>query len=142
MTISSIALRVILFLSALFIVFTGTDVTFGGINTLGLDGRQNFIQVTNENMFLIQDSHVRFLGGLWIGIGLLFLVSTFMLERMQTILKFCFVLIFIGGLGRFTQMNMDVLVDPHIIGSLVAELVGMVILYFWVSAVCNAKQDS
>ncbi len=142
MTISSIILRVVLFLSAAFILFTGTDVTFGGFETLGLEGRQGFFQVTNENMFLIQDSHIRFLGGVWIGIGLLFLAATFMLDKLQQLLKFCIALVFLGGLARFTQMNTDILLDPNILGSLIAELAGMIILYIWVSAVCRKDNGS
>ena len=134
-SISPIALRVVLVLGGLFIVFTGINVGFGGMATLGLQGASDFFQVTSEPAYLAQDSHVRFLGGLWLGVGLLFLVSVFDLPRFRPLLNLAFALIFIGGLMRFTMMRPDILFGPDIAGSLAAELVGMPLLYLWLSRV-------
>jgi hypothetical protein len=130
---SAIGLRVVLILAGIVILFTGVNTAFGGMLTLGWQGQTVFFEVTDEHSYLVQDSHIRFLGGLWTGIGLLFIVASSNVERYQSALKFAFVLIFLGGLARFTQMQLGITFGKDIVGSLVAELVGMPLLYFWLS---------
>jgi ABC-type uncharacterized transport system permease subunit len=61
--IASWIFRVLLILAGITIIYTGNNISFGGIATLGLQGSVNFIQVTDLNRYLAQDSHIRFLGG-------------------------------------------------------------------------------
>ena len=133
--ISSTALRIVLALGGAFIVFTGVNVGFGGMATLGLQGPADFFQVTSQPAYLVQDSHTRFLGGVWLGIGALFLVSVYDLARFRPLLNLAFALIFIGGLMRFTMPRPDILFGPDIVGSLAAELIGMPLLYVWLARV-------
>ena len=126
-------LKVVLVLAGLIIMVTGINIAFGGILTLGWQGAGDFAQATNQERFLAQDSHVRFLGGVWLSIGMLFALSATSLTRFQAPLKFAIVATFIGGLARFSQMNLDVTLGPDILGSLVAELVGMPLLFVWLS---------
>ena len=130
---NAIALRVVLILAGLVIIFTGVNTAFGGMLTLGWQGQTTFFEVTDQHSYLVQDSHIRFLGGLWMGIGLLFIFAARNVERQQNVLKFALVLIFLGGLARFSQMQLDITFGKEIVGSLVAELVGMPLLYFWLS---------
>ena len=130
---NAIALRVVLILAGLVIIFTGVNTAFGGMLTLGWQGQTTFFEVTDQHSYLVQDSHIRFLGGLWMGMGLLFIFAARNLERHQNVLKFALVLIFLGGLARFSQMQLDITFGKEIVGSLVAELVGMPLLYFWLS---------
>ena len=130
---NAIALRVVLILAGLIIIFTGVNTAFGGMLTLGWQGQTTFFEVTDQHSYLVQDSHIRFLGGLWMGIGLLFIFAARNVERQQNVLKFALVLIFLGGLARFSQMQLDITFGKEIVGSLVAELVGMPLLYFWLS---------
>ena len=130
---NSIAMRVVLILAGLVIIFTGVNTAFGGMLTLGWQGQTTFFEVTDQHSYLVQDSHIRFLGGLWMGIGLLFIFAARNVERQQNVLKFALVLIFLGGLARFSQMQLDITFGKEIVGSLVAELVGMPLLYFWLS---------
>lgn len=130
---NAIALRVVLILAGLVIIFTGVNTAFGGMLTLGWQGQTTFFEVTDQHSYLVQDSHIRFLGGLWMGIGLLFIFAARNVERHQNVLKFALVLIFLGGLARFSQMQLDITFGKEIVGSLVAELVGMPLLYFWLS---------
>ena len=134
---SSIALRTVLALGGAFIVFTGINVGFGGMATLGLQGPADFFQVTSQPAYLVQDSHTRFLGGVWLGVGALFLVSVFDLVRFRPLLNLAFALIFIGGLMRFTMPRPDILFGPDIAGSLAAELIGMPLLYVWLARVAR-----
>ena len=131
--VSKIGLRIVLVLAGGFIVFTGINTAFGGILTLGWQGQTVFFEVTDEHMYLVQDSHIRFFGGLWLGIGLLFLLSSTNLQRYQNPLKFTFVLVFLGGLARFSQMHIDITLGQDIVGSSISELIGMPLLYLWLS---------
>jgi hypothetical protein len=45
----------------------------------------------------------------------------------------------VGGLARFTAMRPDIVFGPDIVGSLVAELVGMPLLWLWVSRAVQAS---
>ncbi len=69
-----IGLRVVLLLAGASILITGINVAFGGIRTLGWQGERMFFDITNQTAFRAQDSHVRFLGGLWLGVGLFFVI--------------------------------------------------------------------
>ncbi len=130
---SAIGLRVVLILAGIVIIFTGINTAFGGMLTLGWQGQTVFFEVTDQHSYLVQDSQIRFLGGLWTGIGLLFIIASSNVEKYQSVLKFAFALIFLSGLARFSQMQLDITFGKDIVGSLVAELVGMPLLYFWLS---------
>lgn len=131
--ISSLALRAILLVIGAFNVFLGINVGFGGIETLGWQVQAKFFEVTNEAVFLVRDSHIRFYGGLYVGIGLFLLLSVTDLRKYQSALNLVFALIFMGGLARFTMLRPDVLFGPDILVSLLAELVLMPVLYLWLA---------
>lgn len=131
--LSSNALRVVMVIVGVLIIYVGINVAFGGIRTLGLQGTTEFLEVTEEGRYLIQDSHVRFLGGVFSAIGLFFLLAATNLGKYQSALKVVFVLIFIGGLTRFS--NPGVVFNPNVVGSLAIEIVLMPILFLWVSRV-------
>jgi hypothetical protein len=128
-----IALRIILGLTGLYIVLSGINIAVGGMPTLGLGGQSNFFTVTNMQSYLIQDSHIRFVGGVWMGLGLLFLLSTTNVHKYKTYLLFGCILIFIGGFSRLFQLHPYVTFGKNIIGSFLAEIIGMPILYTWIS---------
>jgi len=106
-------------------------LVFGGIATLGLQGQTEFFEVTDETVFLMRDSHIRYFGGLYFGIGLFLILASTNLRTYNTALKLVFALTFIGGLARFTMMRFDIIFGPDIIGSLLVELILMPVLYFW-----------
>ena len=126
-------LRIALVLAGANTLFTGLNRAFGGIATLGWQGSTDFLSVISEHDYLIQDNHNRFLGGVWAAIGLMLIIAPLDLRRFQPVLNFIFALIFAGGLARFTAMRWDVVFGPDIIVSLAAELVGMPILFLWLS---------
>ena len=126
-----LGLRVVLVLAGAFIVFTGLNVALGGIPTLGWQGQTPFLQVTDATAFSAQDSHVRFLGGLWTAVGLFFIVAARAPSAHRPALYFAYAAIFLGGLARLSQMDFDTLFGPDIVGSLAAELIGMPLLFFW-----------
>ena len=124
-------LRVVLALAGAFIVFTGLNVALGGIPTLGWQGQTAFLEVTDSAAFSAQDSHVRFLGGLWTAVGLLFIVAAWSPSTHRSALFFAYAAIFLGGLARLSQLDFDTLLGPDIVGSLAAELIGMPLLFLW-----------
>jgi hypothetical protein len=126
-------LRVVLFLVGLAVVVTGINVSFGGIATLGWQGSTSFFEVTDARRFQAQDSHVRFLGGLWLGIGVLFLLGGLHPRPCRRALLAALGLAFLGGLARLTQGRLDVTLGPDIAGSFVAELVLFPLLALWVA---------
>jgi hypothetical protein len=134
-------LRVILILSGLFIIFTGLNVVLGGVMTMGWQGATDFVKVTNEHAYLIRDSHTRFYGGVWFAMGLMFILSTMDLKKYLPILQAMFVFIFIGGLARLGQMRFAVTFSADLIGSVIAELIGMPILFFWLGKAVSEKND-
>jgi hypothetical protein len=130
---SSIALRIVLVIAGLLIVVTGLNIALGGMLTLGWQGQTVFFQVTDEYSYLVQDSHIRFIGGLWLAVGLFFVIASTNLPRFRDALILAFALIFVGGLARFSQMRLDIIFGPEIVASLIAELVGMPLLYLWLT---------
>lgn len=140
--LSLFAMRLVLVVAGAFIVFTGIDIAFGGIVSLGWQGAHSFLEVTNIHTFQVQDSHIRFLGGVWMGIGFFLALAATNPARYEIALKLAFALIFLGGLARMTQMNFGIVFGPHIVGSFVAEVIGMPILYFWLSRAMTKRGAS
>jgi hypothetical protein len=122
----------------LVIVWTGINVGLGGITTLGLQGSSDFIAITNPEAFAAQDSHVRFLGGLWLGVGLVFALAAFRLRALKPALQVLLALIVVGGLARFSALRPDVLFEPQIVGSFLAEIALMPLLLLWSTRLARA----
>lgn len=131
----STVFRVILVIVGGFIVYVGINVGFGGIPTLGWQVSPDFVTVTNAADYAVQDSHVRFLGGLFGATGLFLLLGATDIKRYQAELRLAFALIFVGGLTRFTALQPDVLFGAKVVMSLAAELLLMPILFFWLPRV-------
>lgn len=127
--------RIILVIVGAFIVFVGVNVGFGGIPTLGWQIAPDFVSVTNESDYLVQDSHVRFLGGVFGAMGLFMLLGATNLERYQAGLR----LVFVGGFTRFTEFQPDVRFGSGVVTSLAAELILMPVLYFWLPRVVSTN---
>jgi hypothetical protein len=132
MPIHEIALRVVLVLAGAFIVATGIDFAVGGFASLGIEGPRDFFTVTKQHAFDVRDNHTRFIGGVWLGVGLVFIASALFLQALKPALYACIALIFLGGLARFSAQQIDLVLGPEIAPSLAAELVGMPLLWLWV----------
>jgi len=123
-------IKTILGLTGLVAIATGANIGFGGIATLGIDGPTEFFQVSDPDTFALRDSNVRFVGGLWLGIGLLFVAATFWLDRLRQAVLAALALIIVGGLARLTAGDLTILASAKLGPSLAAELVLMPML-FW-----------
>lgn len=129
-----IFLKLVLFLAGLFIVLTGVNIGFGGIPSLGWTGSNAFVTVVDRAAFAVQDSHVRFVGGVWLGVGLTFLGGAVAPAAWRQPLLWACGLIFLGGIVRLASLDFAVLLGPKLIGSLGAELIGVPVLAGWIWA--------
>lgn len=135
-----IVYQVVLVVVGAFIVFVGLNVGLGGIQTMGWQVPSGFVGVTNAANFLVQDSHVRFLGGLFGAVGVFMIIGATQIKRYHAELRLVFVLIFVGGLARFSAFDSAVLLGANIITSLATELLVMPILFFWLPRVVQQEQ--
>lgn len=126
-----LALRALLALIGFVIILLGLNVGLGGIKTLGWQVAPDFVQVSDSRAFGMQDNHVRFLGGFWLGAGLMFMAAARWLQALRPVLIALIGMIVVGGLARIMSMNMDILLTPDILQSLVLELVGFPVLGLW-----------
>lgn len=129
---STTLLRSLIAVIGIAIAFLGLDVVFGGIRTLGWMGPTDFVQVVNPADFAVQDNHVRFLGGVFCGIGLLFVLGALAFSRMKSALMVLCALVFVGGLSRFTSPDLGTLFNMAVLPSLLAELILFPIVGFWI----------
>lgn len=123
-----------------FFVYVGINVGFGGIQTLGWQIPSDFVSIVNDADYHAQDSHVRFLGAFFGTSGLFMIIATSNLKRFETALRVIFVMTFVGGLARFTAMQVDVILDSRVITSFLGEVLLMPILFFWLSRVLPQEE--
>jgi hypothetical protein len=119
------------------IMFLGLNVGLGGIQTLGWQMPGSFMQITNETAFHVQDSHIRFIGGVWFGVGAVFFAGGFLRDALRsTLIVFCG-LIALAGLFRLSGIEGGAVYSAAILPSLALELIGFPLLGWWL-----AKSDT
>lgn len=128
---TSTFLRLVLFATGIMIVVLGCDSAFGGVATLGLQTSPDYFTVTDQQSFMIRDSHVRFLGGAWIGLGLLYIVGAWQPLRWRDPILVTIGFIFLGGLARLTGPDVGIVFGQNIVGSFLAELLLFPLLGLW-----------
>ena len=124
-------LNLVLILVGAAICALGLNVGLGGINTLGWQGLQGFFGITDATAFATQDSHVRFLGGLWSGVGGLFVAGCFKLTALRPVLMALCGIIAVAGLFRFGGPGGLAMPGAALVRSLAFELLGFPILALW-----------
>ena len=116
------------------IIFLGLNIGLGGIQTLGWQAPRDFISISDAAAFHVQDSHIRFIGGVWFGVGAAFLLGGFAMSRFRPTLIILSVMIAIAGLFRLSGMNSGVLFSVDIAPSMALELIGFPLLTWWLIA--------
>lgn len=125
---NAILLRLVLLLAGAAIMFLGLNIGLGGIFTLGWQMSQPFIEITDAAVFQLHDSHMRFVGGVWFGVGAVFFAGGFFPRRLRETLMILCAVIALAGLFRFGG---SALLDSAILRSTVLELIGFPLLAFW-----------
>lgn len=126
-------LRSVVALTGGAIVFLGLNVALGGIRTLGWQGPQDFVSVSDLVTYMTQDSHVRFIGGVWSGVGALFVAGGFALEKLRpTLIALCMV-IAVAGLFRLSALDAGAILNLAIAPSMILELLGFPMLAVWLA---------
>lgn len=128
-----LALRIVLALAGLGVIALGLNVGLGGIQTLGWQGTRDFVSVTDPYAFGLQDNHVRFLGGVWLAVGIAMAMGAVALERMRPVLLAIAGAVFVGGLARLSAGDPGIVFGAGIAPSLAAELIGFPLLGLWIA---------
>ncbi|MEP7241523.1 MAG: DUF4345 domain-containing protein, partial [Devosia sp.] len=116
------------------IVFLGLNVGFGGIQTLGWQGGSApFLSITDASMFAVRDNHIRFIGGVWLALGLLMLAGSIALQRLRAVLVALTAMIFVGGLTRLGGGDLAVLLRPDVVPSVLFEIALVPLLGLWIA---------
>jgi hypothetical protein len=127
-------LRAVLAVFGGFIIFLGLNVGFGGIQTLGWQGGAiSFLSVTDPAVFAVRDSHFRFVGGVWLALGMLMFAGSFVFHRLRPVLVALTAMIFVGGLVRLSGGNPQLWLGADVAPSLLFEVVIVPLLGLWFS---------
>ncbi len=127
-----LSLRMVLGLIGAVVIWLGLNVSLGGIVTLGWQGPTDFLTVRNPDAFSVQDNHIRFIAGVWTGVGVFMSVGAIFLEKFKSILLALMVMVFLGGLARLTAGDPALLMSSKIAPSLLMELIVFPLLGLWV----------
>lgn len=122
------------------IILLGLNIGLGGIKTLGWQSTRDFVSITDAATFHAQDSHVRFIGGVWFGVGAVFVIGGFAMRRFRSTLITLSAIIAIAGLFRLSGMGTEIIFSAAIVPSLTFELVGFPLLAWWLLA--SGKRDA
>jgi hypothetical protein len=113
------------------IIFLGLNVGLGGIKTLGWQAARDFISISDAATFHVQDSHIRFIGGVWFGVGAAFLIGGFAMKVFRPTLIILSIMIAIAGIFRLSGMDSGVITSAAIAPSIAFELIGFPLLAWW-----------
>jgi hypothetical protein len=103
----------------------------GGIQTLGWQTSEPFIAVTNETVYHVQDSHIRFIGGVWFSVGMIFFLGAILQETLRpTLIILCSAIAF-SGLFRLSGVDGGVVFSVEVLPSMALELVAFPLLAWW-----------
>lgn len=113
------------------IIYLGLDIGLGGIQTLGWQSTRDFVSITDAAAFNIQDNHIRFIGGIWFGVGVVFLMGGFAMERFRPTLVILSAMIAVAGVFRLSAADTSALFSSAVAPSMVLELIGFPLLALW-----------
>ena len=83
------------------------------------------------------DSQLRFLGGVWMGLGLAAAALILRIEKQTDLFRALWGMIFLGGVGRLLSLMMVGVPWPPFIGFTVLEVVGAPLFVWWQSRVAQ-----
>ncbi|MFV1441271.1 MULTISPECIES: DUF4345 domain-containing protein [unclassified Phaeobacter] len=122
------------------IVLLGLNVGLGGIKTLGWQSTRDFVLITDAAAFHAQDSHIRFIGGVWFGVGAVFMIGGFAMRQLRPTLIILSTMIAVAGLFRLSAMDTGGVFSAAIAPSFAFELAGFPLLAWWLMV--SAKREA
>jgi Domain of unknown function (DUF4345) len=141
-TTSAKLLRVALIGLGAISAFVAINVAFGGLETLGLQGPTDYVEVTNHDAYLLRDSHAHFYGGVYLGIAIFLIVASTNLRKYRTALNVVFAVSFAGGVARLTQFEPGVTFGNDLAASSLIELIGMPAMALWLAVAARTPRST
>ncbi len=119
---SLIGLKIVLVLVGLYSLYISIDFGVGGFETLGWQGVPPQLADPNNLRYNVQDSHFRFLAGVFGTLGVCILLAVRDLVKYRLVLQTIFSAFIVGGLLRLSANNFDVLFISELLLALIAEI--------------------
>jgi len=131
--------QLLILILAIICFVPGGASAFGGLNGSAALGGGEMIFNADSILRGFADNQYRFGFGVFFaqGIALLFFLRN--IELNSTVFRFVVLALFIGGLGRLSNIMEFGLVDPQVIGPTVIELIIVPLLALWHSRVINTE---
>ncbi|WDD97538.1 DUF4345 domain-containing protein [Thalassomonas actiniarum] len=118
----------------------GGASTFGGINTSAALAGGEMIFNGESMLRGFVDNQYRFGFGVFFTQGLVLLFFLRNIEQYATLFRFSALALFIGGVGRATNILEYGVVDPQVVGPTVIELLVIPVLVVWHMRILNLKK--
>lgn len=128
---SKFILRLLLALFGVIALITGGADTFGGIDGFSmLAGVPHEVDLMSDSGSMIENQ-LRFLGGIWLGLGFMILYAVWNWGTSSTLIRFAGLAIFLGGIGRVMPYFVGGVVPEAMFPPIFLELVVFPALVFW-----------
>jgi Domain of unknown function (DUF4345) len=129
-------LQIVLSVLGLIPILTGGLDLVVGANALNLAGAAISPQVLAN---VVLDSQIRFLGSIWLGLGIVLYWVLPQIEKQTTLFRLLLGIIFLGGIGRSISAFLIGMPPIELIAATVLELIGMPLLILWQSFIANSN---
>ena len=129
-------LQIVLGILGLIPILTGGLDLMLGASALNIAGAAVSPNVLNN---VVIDSQVRFLGAIWLGVGIVLYWTLPALEKQTTLFRLLIGSIFLGGIGRLTSAFLVGTPPNHLIAATVLELIGMPLIILWQSFIATDR---
>jgi hypothetical protein len=91
---------------------------------------------------VLLDSNLRFLSGVWLGVGLALLWTLPRIERQTALFRALWGMIFLGGVGRLISMAALATPPTPFIAFTVLEIVGAPLIVWWQSRLADGSEST
>lgn len=112
---------------------------FGGLNASATFGGGEMLFTADSVLSGFADNQYRFGFGVFFAQGLVLIFFLRNIERHTTLFRFAALALFIGGLGRLTNIMEFGLVDSQVVGPTVIELAVIPLLVLWHRRVAQTR---
>jgi hypothetical protein len=129
-------LQIVLGILGLIPILTGALNLMLGASALNIFGAAVSPDVLNN---VVIDSQIRFLGAIWLGVGIVLYWALPAIEKQTTLFRLLIGSIFLGGIGRSISAFSVGTPPNHLIAAIVLELIGMPLIILWQSFIATDR---